>query len=89
MIFENIQTLCRKNRISISQLERETGLGNGTVCRWRQSDPTVTRLKQVADYFGVTADEKMPSCSWRWAGETQCWCTSSREAFWTPPGARA
>lgn len=61
MIFENIQTLCRKNRISISQLERETGLGNGTVCRWRQSDPTVTRLKQVADYFGVTLESLLTS----------------------------
>ena len=61
MIFENIQALCREKRITVSRLERETGLGNGTVCRWRQSDPTVTRLKLVADYFGVTLESLLTS----------------------------
>lgn len=59
MIYENIQSLCRQKGISISRLEREIGLGNGTVCRWKQSDPTVTRLKQVADYFGVALESLM------------------------------
>ena len=63
MIFENIQALCRERRISSSRLERETGLGNGTVCRWRQSDPTVTRLKLVADYFGVTLESLLTSAT--------------------------
>ena len=59
MIYENIQSLCRQKGISISRLEREIGLGNGTVCRWKQSDPTVTRLKPVADYFGVALESLM------------------------------
>lgn len=63
MIYENIQVLCRKSQISISRLERETGLGNGTVCRWKESDPTVTRLKLVADYFGVTLESLISSAS--------------------------
>lgn len=61
MIYENIQSLCRQKGISIARLERETGLGNGTVCRWKWADPTVTRLKQVADYFGVTLESLMTS----------------------------
>lgn len=56
MIYENIRNLCRKAKISVFQLEREAGLGNGTVRRWKQSDPTVMKLKRVADYFGVTLD---------------------------------
>lgn len=63
MILKNIQALCREKGISISQLERETGLGNGTVCRWRKGDPTVTRLKLVADYFGVTLEQLLTSAT--------------------------
>ena len=57
MIFENISSLCRKNKISIARLERDTGLGNATIRGWVRSSPTVDKLKAVADYFGVTLDE--------------------------------
>ena len=56
-VFENISILCRKNKISIAKLERDTGLGNATVRGWARSSPTVDKLKAVADYFGVTVDE--------------------------------
>ena len=55
--FENKSILCRKNKISIAKLERDTGLGNATVRGWARSSPTVDKLKAVADYFGVTVDE--------------------------------
>lgn len=63
MIYENILSLCRKNKITISHLERQTGLGNGTVCRWKHSDPTVTRLKLVADYFEVSLEYLLTSAT--------------------------
>jgi len=56
-VFENISILCRKNKISIAKLERDTGLGNATIRGWARSSPTVDKLKAVADYFGVTVDE--------------------------------
>ena len=56
-VFENISILCRKNKISIAKLERDTGLGNATVRGWARSSPTVDKLKAAADYFGVTVDE--------------------------------
>ena len=55
-VFENISILCRKNKISIAKLERDTGLGNATIRGWARSSPTVDKLKAVADYFGVTVD---------------------------------
>jgi len=57
MIFANISALCKKNKISISKLERELGMGNATIRGWEKSSPTVDRLKLVADYFGVSLDE--------------------------------
>lgn len=56
MIYTNVQNLCREKGITITQLERELGLGNATIRGWKNSSPTVERLKAVADYFGITVD---------------------------------
>ena len=56
MIVENIRKLCRKQGITITELERTLGLGNGTIARWDSSSPSVIRVKVVADHFGVTVD---------------------------------
>lgn len=56
MLYDEILILCGKNGISIARLERETGLGNGTVRRWKQGSPSAENLKRVADYFHVPMD---------------------------------
>ena len=56
MLYQNIVVLCKGKGISISKLEKETGLGNGTVVRWEKSSPSVENVKKVADYFQVSVD---------------------------------
>lgn len=56
MILDNIKKLCKEKGVSIARLERETGIGNGTVARWGTSSPNVDNVRKVADYFGVTVD---------------------------------
>lgn len=56
MLYQNIVVLCKGKGISISKLEKETGLGNGTVGRWERSSPSVENVKKVADYFNVSVD---------------------------------
>ena len=56
MLYQNIVVLCKGKGISISKLEKETGLGNGTVGRWEKSSPSVENVKKVADYFNVSVD---------------------------------
>lgn len=56
MIYTNVQNLCREKGISVAQLERELGLGNATIRGWKNSSPTVEKLKAVADYFNVSVD---------------------------------
>ena len=53
MILENITALCKQRGVSIARLERETGIGNGTVARWSESSPRIGTLQKVADFFGV------------------------------------
>lgn len=57
MIFEKISELCRRKEITISALETELGFGNGTIKAWKRSTPTISKLKAVADYFGVKIDD--------------------------------
>lgn len=57
MITENIKELCRERGITLKKLERETGIGNGTIAKWALSSPRVDTLKKVAEYFGVTLDD--------------------------------
>lgn len=56
-IANNIRALCRENGISIRNLERTLGLGNGLVASWEKKQPTVPKVKKIADYFGVTVDD--------------------------------
>lgn len=63
MLYENVKSLCEKNRISVWALERSTGLANGTIGKWADGDksPRVDTVKTIADYFGVTVDELLKS----------------------------
>ena len=56
MILKNITRLCKEKGVSIAKLERETGIGNGTISRWGVSSPTISNVKAVADFFGVSVD---------------------------------
>lgn len=57
MLVKNIRRLCQEHDISIKKLEETLGIGNGIIARWETSAPSVTRVKAVADFFGVTVDE--------------------------------
>ena len=57
MILQNIKRLCIDNGITIAELERKTGIGNGVIARWDDGRPRVDLLKRVADFFGCTVDD--------------------------------
>lgn len=57
MLLKNIRKLCKERQTTVTQMEREIGLSNGTISKWATSSPTVNNLKAVADYLGVSMDE--------------------------------
>ena len=59
MIYENIKAICDEMGITISELEKKAGIGNGVIGGWRTSIPRADKLKAVADVLGVTVDELM------------------------------
>lgn len=57
MLLENIRRLCSQKPVSIAKLERETGIGNGTIGRWDVSSPSIENVQKVAEYFGVSVGD--------------------------------
>lgn len=57
MLYKKIETLCKKKGISVAALEKEAGLGNGAIGKWKSSVPGVGNLKKVATVLGCTVDE--------------------------------
>lgn len=56
-MLDKILALCKEQGISLSELERRSGLNQKTVYRWGDNMPSVDKVKKVADYFGITVDE--------------------------------
>lgn len=63
MIFDNIKKLCAENGISISQLEKDAGLGNGTISGWKESMPRIDNLYAVAKVLKVKVDKLLTEVS--------------------------
>ena len=61
-MLDRIKDLCKQSNISIAELERNLGFGNGSIRKWDTSSPSISNVLKVADYFDVTiqciVDEK-------------------------------
>lgn len=53
---DKIKELAAKRKISVAELERILGFGNGSISKWNKQSPSTEKLKQVADYFDVSLD---------------------------------
>ncbi len=56
MVLEQIKNLCKARNITLAQLERDLNFGNGTIRRWNENPPSITKVVQVAEYFAVNLD---------------------------------
>ena len=56
-LYTNIRAICEAKSLSIAELERSAGLGNGVVRKWEAASPTLRSVVAVAEYLGTTVDE--------------------------------
>ena len=56
-MYNQIRNLCKKNNISVSELEIKMDFSRGSICKWDVNIPSITKVKAVADYFNVTVDD--------------------------------
>ena len=59
MLYERIKQICSERGLSISNLEKEAGLSNGSIRKWNRSSPTVDNLIAVSRILGFTLDEML------------------------------
>ena len=51
-----IEKLCKERGITVTRLEKALNFGRCTISKWKESSPSVNKLKAVADYFGVSIE---------------------------------
>lgn len=52
-MYDTIKEICRERHISVSSLERQAGVGNGTITKWNENSPSLDNLQKVADALGI------------------------------------
>lgn len=57
MVYDNVKKLCDEKGITIAQLEREAGLQNGAIGKWRIFNPRITNLQAVAKVLKVKMEK--------------------------------
>lgn len=53
MFYNKIKEICSQKGMSIRLVERQAGLGVGTIAKWNECTPTVGNLQKVARVLGV------------------------------------
>ena len=56
-LVKTIRNICKENSISVSQLEKELNFGAGLISRWVKTDPSLSKIIEIADYFNVHIDD--------------------------------
>ena len=52
-----IKELCKQNKETIASLEKELGIGAGTISRWSKASPSLDKILAIAGHFHVSIDE--------------------------------
>ena len=56
---ERVKALCKKKGVSKNTAEKEIGLAKGYISKLGKSNPNMTTLQKMADYFGVSVEYLM------------------------------
>jgi len=55
-LFERIKKTAKERCISLTALSVKSGLGEKTIYKWKEKEPSANRIKAVADVLGVSVD---------------------------------
>lgn len=56
-IVNTIKSICKEHDITITKLEETLGMSQGLISRWNKSDPSLSRIINIANYFNISLDE--------------------------------
>jgi len=52
----SIKVLCKANDITVTKLEEVLGMSQGLISRWNKSDPSLSKIIDIANYFKISVD---------------------------------
>lgn len=55
-IVDRLQSIVKERGTTFKQLERDCGIGNGTIRRWEEQSPRLDKLSKVANFLQVSLD---------------------------------
>lgn len=55
-LVDRLERKIKMKGLTFNRIERELGLGNGTIKRWNDQSPRLDKLTAVAQYIGVSLD---------------------------------
>lgn len=56
-IVNSIKALCQEHSITITKLEETLGMSQGLISRWNKSEPSLSKIIDIANYFKISLDE--------------------------------
>lgn len=54
---EEIRALAKAKNLSLTQLEKEAGIANGVIGKWKTNSPNIDTLLKVCNVLGCNADQ--------------------------------
>lgn len=56
-LYDRVLRLAKNRGMTMADVEREAGLGNGSIRRWKKSIPSADKLHRVSMLFGLSMEE--------------------------------
>lgn len=57
MVYDKVKKIASAKELTICELEKSAGLGNGTIGGWRTSDPQISSVLKVARVLNVSIED--------------------------------
>lgn len=55
-IYENIQRIAKQRGLSLQTISERAGFGKNSIYDWKKTDPSISKIKQVAKILGVNVN---------------------------------
>ncbi|QHB52485.1 helix-turn-helix domain-containing protein [Lentilactobacillus hilgardii] len=56
-IYSNVKHYAYLKQLSIAEIERQVGFSNGSISKWKSSQPSALSLQRIAKHLDVTIDD--------------------------------
>ena len=56
ILYQRIKELCKQRDITLSELAKAVGVSDTVFRTWKESSPSIDKVRRIAEYFHVSTD---------------------------------